>query len=244
MTGAGEASRPWQSLAPDYERARAREDSLDTLVEWPAQRELIGDVRDRSVLDLGCGNGAKLAELVADGAVGCVGVDISGTFPADPPPHLQLVRGDLSDVESLAEVDGRTFDRILFLQSFGYASDPVRTLRAARDLLADDGFIVLTRTQPIRHAVEQSELNGTPLGDEYFSRASFTHAHSWNPSIDLAKSRYTVSDLLNTFSAAGLRVETAVEPQLSEEARARFPHKQEWMGKHLGILAFRLRSLR
>lgn len=56
-------SQAWQELAADYEQARAREDSLDRLVEWPAEREILGDVNGRSILDLGCGNGGKLAEL-------------------------------------------------------------------------------------------------------------------------------------------------------------------------------------
>lgn len=59
-TAGGDASAPWQSLAQGYEAARAREDSLDRLVEWPAQRAVLGDVVGRSVLDVGCGNGAKL----------------------------------------------------------------------------------------------------------------------------------------------------------------------------------------
>ena len=76
---------PWLDLAPHYELARAKEDSLDRLVEWPAQQEMLGDVSGLSILDLGCGNGAKLAELVARGARECVGVDVSGHFIANPP---------------------------------------------------------------------------------------------------------------------------------------------------------------
>ncbi|MGY4644300.1 class I SAM-dependent methyltransferase [Cellulomonas sp. URHB0016] len=242
--GGGDASRPWLTLAQDYEKARGREDSLDRLVEWPAQRELLGDVSGRSVLDVGCGSGAKLAELVRDGAAGCVGVDVSGHFLSDPPPGLELVQGDLSHLDSVPGLAGRTFDRILFLQSIGYAQDPVRTLRAARTMLADDGFLLVTRTHPIRYAVERSEQQGTTLGEEYFSTVPFTYYHSdWNDQIALTKRSYTVSDVINMFSAAGLWIESAVEPQLSEDARRRYPHKQEWMDKHLGILMFTLRPL-
>jgi SAM-dependent methyltransferase len=236
-------SRPWLELAPDYERARTREDSLDRLVEWPAQRELLGDVTGQSVLDLGCGNGGKLAELVRDGATASVGLDISGNFLEDPPPGVEFIRGDLCELDALPGLAGRKFDRILFLQSFGYAKDPVRTLRAARAMLADDGFILLTKTQPIRYAVEQAEQNGTSLGEEYFSTAPFSYLSGWNDQITLTKRPFTISDLINVFSAAGLWIETAIEPQLSEDARRRYPHKQAWMNKYLGILIFKLRPL-
>lgn len=239
----GDASRPWAELASDYEQARAKEDSLDRLVEWPAQRRLLGTVDGLSVLDAGCGNGSKIAELVRDGATASVGVDISGNFIAAP-PGLQLIHGDLSDLESVSGLAGRRFDRILFLQSFGYAKDPVHALRTARAMLAEDGFILLTRTQPIRYAIERAEQNGTSLGEEYFSTDPFSFRHrGWNDEVALTKRPYTMSDLLNVFSAAGLWIETTVEPRLPEDAGRRYPHKQAWMNKYLGILMFRLRPL-
>jgi len=240
---ANNPSEAWQELAADYEQARAREDSLDQLVEWPAERGLLGDVTGRSILDLGCGNGGKLAALVRDGAVDCAGVDIGGNFISPPPAGAELIQGDLSSPDSLPELSGRTFDRILFLQSFGYAKDPVYTLRAARAMLNQDGFILLTRTQPIRYALERAERNGTTLGEEYFSRADYTYRTAWNEHIALTKRTYTMSDLLNVFSTAGLWIETAIEPQLPEEAARRYPHKQAWMNKYLGILIFKLRPL-
>ncbi|HEY0951969.1 class I SAM-dependent methyltransferase [Nocardioides sp.] len=69
------------------------------------------------MLDLGCGNGAKLAELAGRGASG-VGVDVSGNFVESAPSGVELVRGDLNELDSMPELPGRTFDRILFLQSF------------------------------------------------------------------------------------------------------------------------------
>ncbi len=242
LAGTGDASQPWVDLAADYEQARTREDSLDRLVEWPAQRDVLGEVAGQSVLDLGCGNGGKIAELVRDGATASVGVDISGNFVADQPPGLELIRGDLSELNSVPGLAGRRFDRILFLQSFGYAKDPVLTLRTARDLLTDDGFILLTRTHPIRYAVERAEQNETSLGEEYYSTATFSYHHKgWNDQVTLTKRPYTIADLINVFSAAGLWIETSVEPQLSEEDRRRYPHKQTWLNKYLGILIFKLR---
>lgn len=241
----GDLSRPWSDLASDYEHARAKEDSLDRLVEWPAERALLGDVNGMSVLDAGCGNGGKIAELTEEGgAVASVGVDISGNFIATQPAGLQLIQGDLSDLASVPGLADRRFDRILFLQSFGYAKDPVGALRTARGMLADDGFVLLTRTQPIRYAIERAEQNDTSLGEEYFSTESFSYLHKgWNEDVQLTKRPYTMSDLLNVFSAAGLWIETAAEPQMAEEVRNRYPHKQAVLNKYLGILIFKLRPL-
>jgi SAM-dependent methyltransferase len=239
----GDSSRPWQRLSSGFEQARAREDSLDRLVEWPAQRTLIGDVTGLAVLDAGCGNGAKIAQLAGEGAVASVGVDISGNFIA-PPPGVELIEGDLSDLAAVPGLADRRFDRILFLQSFGYAADPVRALQTAREMLTEDGFILLTRTQPIRYAIERAEQNGTSLGEEYFATGSFAYRHrNWNEQVTLTKRPYTMSDLLNTFSAAGLWIEAAVEPQMPAEAAERYPHKQAVMNKYLGILMFKLRPL-
>ena len=237
------SARPWAQLAPDYERARSRDDSLDRLVEWPAQRECLGDIAGLSLLDLGCGNGGKLAELVRAGAGASVGIDINGNFIDDRPSGLELMQGDLSELDSIDALAGRRFDRIMFLQSFGYASDPLRTLQSARAMLTNDGFILLTRTQPIRYALERAERNGTSLGEEYFSRGVYSYPSNWNSQITLTKNAYTMSDLLNVFSAAGLWIETTLEPQLSDETGSHYPHKQAWMDKYLGILIFVLRPL-
>lgn len=241
--GGGDASRPWQTLSSGFEQARAREDSLDRLVEWPAQRALLGDVTGLAVLDAGCGNGAKIAELASEGAAAPVGVDISGNFIA-PPPGVELIEGDLSDLAAVPGLAGRRFDRILFLQSFGYADDPVRALQIAREMLTEDGFILLTRTQPVRYAIERAEQNGTSLGEEYFATQAFAYQHrSWNDQVTLTKRPYTMADLLNTFSAAGLWIEATVEPQMPVEAAERYPHKQDVMNKYLGILMFKLKPL-
>lgn len=239
----GDSSRTWEQLSTGFEQARAREDSLDRLVEWPAQRELLGDVTGLAVLDAGCGNGAKVAQLADEGAAACVGVDISGNFIA-PPPGVEFIQGDLSDLSVLPGMTGRRFDRVLFLQSFGYATDPVHALRVAASMLTDAGFILLTRTQPVRYAIERAEQNGTSLGQEYFATESFAYRHAnWDENVTLTKRPYTMSDLLNTFSAAELWIETTVEPQLSAEVAQRYPHKQAVLNKYLGILMFKLRPL-
>jgi ubiquinone/menaquinone biosynthesis C-methylase UbiE len=237
----GEPRSSWTQLAADYEQARGREDSLDRLLDWPAELAMLGDLTGMTILDVGCGSGAKDVELLERGAAEVVGIDIAGQFVPSADRRLTLVQGDLSQLDDVPAVRGRSFDRILFLQSLGYAADQAATLRAARRLLSADGFIVVVRSHPIRFAVERAKKNGTLIGQEYFGAASYSYPSGWNEQVTVTHKVGTVADMVNAFAAAGLWIEEAVEPQLSLEARRRFPHKQAWLDEHLGVIVFKLR---
>ncbi|GAA3104662.1 SAM-dependent methyltransferase [Kribbella aluminosa] len=174
---------PWQTLTTDYEQRRAREDSLDQLMEWDAQRSLIGPVEGRTILDVGCGNGGKAIELVQDhGAASVVGVDIGAQF-LTPPAGVDVAfhSADLSALDELHTLQGRRFDVVLFLQSLAYARDRVRTLRAVRSLMTDGGVLVVSMAHPIRYAVERSERDGTGIGDAYHAVGPYSYPSRWNP---------------------------------------------------------------
>jgi hypothetical protein len=69
------------------------------------------------------------------------------------------------------------------------------------------------------------------LGEEYFSTANYTYRTGWDDHIALSKRTYAMADLLNVFRAAGLWIETAIEPQLTGETARRYQRKQAWMNK-------------
>lgn len=91
-----------------------------------------------SILDVGCGKGFLLRQLHNVGFRNLVGID----------PFLE--RGlDISDGLclrkcNLAEVDGRQFDLILFHHSLEHTSDLEGALAAARRLLANGGYVVVS----------------------------------------------------------------------------------------------------
>lgn len=149
---ADETAATWKALAKSYEAARTRPDSLDVLMEFPAQLSLIGDVAGKRILDLACGSGAKAIHLAHEGAREVVGVDISETFVDDvarlePPPTARFLRGDISHLDEIEGLSGR-FDVVLLLNALGYAEDELATLRAIRALTDDDGAFVLARPSP------------------------------------------------------------------------------------------------
>ncbi|NIK54946.1 methyltransferase domain-containing protein [Kribbella shirazensis] len=234
---------PWQTLTTDYEDRRAREDSLDRLMEWDAQRSLIGPVAGRSVLDVGCGNGGKAIELAVEhGAASVVGVDIGAEFRT-PPAGVDVAfhTGDLSVLDELEPLQDRRFDVVLFLQSLAYATDRARTLRAVRSMMADDGVLVVSMAHPIRYAVERSERDGVGIGDAYHAVGPYSYPSLWNPEITVTHTTDTFSTIHNSLTDNGFRVEHVLEPQLSDENKQRYPHKQEWLSRYVGIIILRAR---
>lgn len=234
----------WREMASDYEAARSRPDSLDSLVEWPAELDAIGDPAGLAVLDVGCGNGGKSLGLYARGASRVVGLDVTDEFlPVPAGAAVRFQHHDLSRLVDFVSEEPSRFDRVLFLSSLGYADDEVSTLLAARQLLRPGGAVVVARTSPIRYAVERSEREGCGLGTAYHDSEPWAYRPSWNPSLVLSRRTRTFSDMLNTFCAAGLRVTECKEPQLTSEQAERYPHKQAWMDRYVGIVIFRLVAL-
>jgi SAM-dependent methyltransferase len=126
----------WRQMASDDEAARSRPDSLDSLVEWPAESDVIGDPAGLAVLDVGCGNGGKSLELYARGASHVVGLDVTdGFLPIPEGAAVRFQHHDLSKLADFVSDEPSHFDRVLFLSSLGYADDEVSTLVAARQLL-------------------------------------------------------------------------------------------------------------
>ncbi|MGZ0149301.1 class I SAM-dependent methyltransferase [Kribbella sp. WER1] len=232
---------PWQTLTTDYEHRRSREDSLDRLMEWDAQRSMIGSVEGKTILDVGCGNGGKAIELATRyGAASVVGVDIGAEFRT-PPSQVSFHSGDLSTLDELDVLHGSRFDVVLFLQTLAYARDRARTLRAVRSLMTDDGVLVVSMAHPIRYAVERSERDGVGIGDAYHAVGPYSYPSRWNPEITLTHTTDTFSTIHNSLTGNGFRVEEVLEPQLSDENKRRYPHKQEWLSRYVGIIILRAR---
>jgi 2-polyprenyl-3-methyl-5-hydroxy-6-metoxy-1,4-benzoquinol methylase len=93
------------------------------------------------ILDIGCGNGAFLLELVRRHEVEAWGMDISDSSLADLArlePRLRLVRGELSNGQLPAE----SFDVITLWHVLEHDGDPVGCLRRALGWLRPGGLLL------------------------------------------------------------------------------------------------------
>ena len=92
------------------------------------------------VLDVGCGRGDLGALLTSEGWT-AIGIDPSPEACAVARERgIEAHCGTLEDVS----LPSHSFEAIVFQQSLEHVVDPVSDLRRARDLLADDGIVVVS----------------------------------------------------------------------------------------------------
>lgn len=97
-----------------------------------------------SVLDIGCGNGAMLAEIRKLGTWRLCGVDSSETAVSLACSQGFDVRCADATTDLVTVLEGQTFDLIVSVEVIGHVYDPRGLLRQAYVLLPPKGSIVLT----------------------------------------------------------------------------------------------------
>ena len=107
-----------------------------------AELHLLGDVRGRRVLELGCG-GAQCSIAFAKQGASAIGVDFSAEQLAfarrlceREEVKVELRQGDLAD---LAWLRGDSIDLVFSAYAFGYVEDLGRALSFLLDLRLDEG---------------------------------------------------------------------------------------------------------
>jgi SAM-dependent methyltransferase len=183
----------------------------------PAESELnlLGELRGRRVLDLGCGGGQNAVACARAGAL-VTGIDLSASqlayahaLAAEQRLAIRFVEGDAADLAALLAPG---FDLILTVQALQYVDNLPRTLTACREMLEPGGRLVVSLDHPIRDCFfdqEEDELAGYPVRS-YFDPSplcwSFDAAHP------MQSHHRTVAGWLLSLHEAGFALRGLFEP--------------------------------
>ena len=123
-----------------YKKIREKTVNANNLFEIPALLSMIPDLKEKSVLDLGCGFGEHCKLFVDYGAEKVIGIDISSKM-------LEVARRENSDpkieyinmpMEDIAQMD-ETFDVVVSSLALHYVEDFVGVVKNVYSLLDTDG---------------------------------------------------------------------------------------------------------
>ncbi|MFQ5987050.1 MAG: class I SAM-dependent methyltransferase [Thermoplasmata archaeon] len=142
----------WEELADSWDAAQGDDGDLwhRTLID-PTFLDVVGDVRDRRVLDLGCGNGYMARKLVRGGA-DVTGIDASAPIIAHAQRReAESPLGITYHVANAAHLDGwedASFDAVVANMSLMDIEDADGAIREVARLLRPLGRFVASLSHP------------------------------------------------------------------------------------------------
>ncbi|GAA4043437.1 class I SAM-dependent methyltransferase [Nonomuraea soli] len=213
----------WDGNADDYQVEHGEFLGDSTFIWGPegldeASAGLLGEVKDRDVLEIGCGAAQCGRWLVSQGAR-VAAFDIS---------HRQLRHSQRIDLDSgltvpVVQADAEelpfsagSFD--LVCSAYGampFVADPAAVLAEVRRVLRPGGRFVFSTSHPIRWAFpDDPGPRGLTSDRSYFDRTPY--AERDGSRVTYIEHHHTLGDWIALIVASGLRMEGLVEPEWPE----------------------------
>ena len=208
-------SNAWDAHAANYQtKARLSTTDLHYGFDLPGedQLHLVGDVRGKRVLELGCGAGQNAIVLTKQGAT-VIGIDSSSA-------QLQLARNlaeqqevkvefRQADMSDLAMIPADTIDFVLSVNALHYVEDLGRLLRQVDRVMKTSAPFVFSMRHPSWHLLGAN--GGDKIMLSYFAEGPVREVT--DDGVELVHYHHTFATILTALRSAGLRVETLLEPQ-------------------------------
>ncbi|MFW9992208.1 MAG: class I SAM-dependent methyltransferase [Candidatus Odinarchaeota archaeon] len=212
----------WNAISRSYQKEKRI--SLSDVHYGPAapgEKELglLGDVRGKKILELGCGGGQNSIVLAKWGAE-VKGLDISNVqlehakkLAEKEGVQVEFIQGKMEELDGLA---GNSFDIVISSHAIGYADDLKSVFSETARVLKTKGFLVFCFGHPmwltIGTALEDNDLKEIR---SYFDRNRDTW--DWH-CIDGIKATFnqgnwTLTEIINGLGVEGLQITRIEEPQ-------------------------------
>jgi SAM-dependent methyltransferase len=222
--------RWWDGDADDYHSQHG--DFLGTAdFVWAPERlreedvHLLGDVRDRTILEVGCGAAMCSRWLAAQGARP-VAFDISAGMlrharagAAQTGLNVPLVQADAQHLPFRAQ----SFD--LAFTSFGaiaFVADSAAVMREVARVLKPGGRWIFSTTHPIRWSFpDDPGPDGLTATMPYWDRTPYVE-HATDGTATYVEHHRTLGDRIREITSAGMRLIDLIEPEWPAG------HTQEW----------------
>jgi len=210
----------WNQIALDYQKKRnISYDDIEYAGGYAKESKLnlLGDVKDKKVIELGCGGAENSITLAKKGAL-CTGVDLSKeqlnfarTSAESHKVKIKLMEGD---IENLALFNDKSFDIALSIFALDWVLDLKASFKEIYRILKDNGTFVFSMEHPIWSLLGESPSE-LKITENYFRKID-----EWEDStgIPLKAHAAKISDIINLLIDVGFILKKMIEPGLIEES--------------------------
>jgi cyclopropane fatty-acyl-phospholipid synthase-like methyltransferase len=213
MTHDGPAFYDDDAIFNTYMASRIRRDNPNDTLEKPVIFELVGDLTNRRILDLGCGDAAFGREALSQGCQTYLGLEGSRNMVEAAQQGLaetlgQVVQATLENWEYPTEA----FDLVISRLVFHYIQDVELVFQRVHKTLAEGGQFVFSVEHPVITSCDRNWQGNGPrqdwIVDNYFNTGS--RLTSWLGG-QVIKYHRTVENYFVGLQEAGFAVESVRE---------------------------------
>lgn len=193
--------------------------------EWSTLKPLLPDLKNKAVLDLGCGYGWHSVYAAEHGASSVVGVDLSAKM-------LEVAKEKSADYENISyvqsgiedfQIQAEQFDLILSSLALHYVASFEDVAKRANAGLKPNGQFIFSVEHPVFTAEgsqewvydQDNEIKHFPVDNYYYEGAR--EANFLGETV--VKYHKTVTTYLDGLLTNGFRIDRVVEPMPVEELR-------------------------
>ena len=217
----------------EYDKMRKEKKGYNAndLIEIPNFRNMIPDVKDKKILDLGCGYGETDKYLKENGAAYVLGIDLSGHMIdiANKENKIDGVEYRVMAMEDISQINEK-FDLIISSLAFHYIKDYHKLINDIYNLLNKKGILLFSQEHPIVLAtIKESYITDTKIdinNKRFYLLSDYNRSGlrtiDWNGE-KVIKYHRTISELINGLIENGFIIDKIKEPIPSEEAIEKVP---------------------
>jgi SAM-dependent methyltransferase len=205
---------------------------LQAAGEWPAFRAMLPELRDKRVLDLGCGYGWHCRYAREQSARLVIGVDLSEKMLARAIDNtndtaIEYRRLAIEDIDFAAE----EFDVVLSSLALHYVESFDSVCRKVYHCLVSGGTFVLSVEHPVFTALAAQDWFYGPGGErlhwpiDHYQNEGLRQARFLDT--DVVKYHRTIATYMNTLIDSGFTITRLSEPQPTQETLAKYPEMRD-----------------
>ena len=220
-----------------YKKIRENKINANNLFEIPALFSMMPDLKDKTILDLGCGFGEHCKRFVESGAKKVIGIDISEKM-------LEIANQENADskityinmpMENISQLNEK-FDIVVSSLAFHYVEDFSGVVKNIYDMLNENGIFLFSQENPLCTCFSggnrwTKDENGNKL---YINLSNYgiegERESSWFVD-NVKKYHRTFSTIINTLIETGFKIEKMIEPLPTEDLLKKYPEYKDLFHK-------------
>ena len=221
-----------KNFANEYDKLRKEKKGYNAndLIEIPNFRSLLPDVKNKTILDLGCGYGETDKYLKEQGASFVLGIDISKHMIeiANKENKLDGIEYKVMPMEDISNID-KKFDIVISSLAFHYIKDYNKLIKDIYNLLNDNGVLIFSQEHPLATAPiipKEQEKRIDINNKRYFLLSDYNRNGIryilWNNE-NVEKYHRNFSEIINTLTDNNFKIHKILEPTPTEEIINKVP---------------------